>query len=101
MSIVYTEHDAQTGITSKVHELDSGKTVIEKSYDAQPFLEAAAAERAATEGQQWGNGFRKVGTVPMAELATMLRQDGGLDQERAMAWLKANPGHVTFSKFLK
>ena len=100
MAIVFQEFDAQTGITSRVHETET-KTVIQKSYDVQPFLEAAAAERAATEGQRWGNGFRKVGTVPMAELATMLRQDGGLDQKRAMEWLKKNPGHVTFSRFLK
>jgi len=99
MSIVYQDHDAQLGITSKVHQVD-GKVVIQKTYDAEPLLEACAAERAATEGQRWGE-WRKVGTVPMAELATMLRQDGQIDQKRAAAWLKANPALVTFSKFLK
>lgn len=100
MSIVYKETDAQTGITSQVHELDSGKVVIEKQYDAQPFVEVAAEMRAATEGQRWGE-MRHVGFVPMAELATMMRQDGTIDQKRMLAFIKANPALATFSKVLK
>ena len=94
-----TEHDAQTGITTSVHYLD-GKTVIEKEYDAQPLLESAADMRAATEGQRWGE-MRHVGYIPMAELGKMMRQDGGFDHERVVAWLKANPKLVTFSRLLK
>ena len=100
MSIVFKEHDQQLGITSTVHELDNGKTVIKKTYDAEPLLEACANERAFTDGDSWGE-FRKVGTIPMAELATMMRQDGTLDSKRAAAWLKANPAFVTFGRFLK
>lgn len=100
MSIVYTEHDQQTGITSKVHELDSGKVVIEKQYDAKPFIEVAAAARAATDGQKWGE-MRHVGFIPMAELATMMRQDGGIDKKRCMEFLRKNPALVTFNKALK
>lgn len=94
-----TEHDAQTGITTTVHYLD-GKTVIQKGYDAQPLLEAAADMRAATEGQRWGE-MRHVGFIPMAELGKMMRQDGGFDRDRLIAWLKANPKLATFSKVLK
>lgn len=94
-----SEHDAETGITTTVHDLD-GKTVIQKTYDAQPFIDAAAQRRAATEGQKWGE-MRHVGFIPMAELGTMMRQDGGIDQKRLMAFLKANPMLATFSKVLK
>lgn len=94
-----TEHDAETGITTSVHYLD-GKTVIQKEYDAQPLLEAAADMRAATEGQRWGE-MRHVGFIPMAELGKMMRQDGGFDRDRVIAWLKANPKLATFSKVLK
>lgn len=97
--IVYQEHDANTGIRSRVHELDSGKTVIQKTYDAQPLLAQAAAERAASAGQPWGE-MRKVGTIPMAVYATMLRQDGTCDGARLAAWLKANPALVSFDRFL-
>jgi hypothetical protein len=98
--IVYTEKDAQTGIETRVHSLDSGKVVIEKQYDAQPFVETAAEMRSATEGERWGE-MRHVGFIPMAELATMMRQDGGVDRKRVMAFLQANPGLVTFSKAIK
>lgn len=100
MSIVFQDYDKQTGIKSVVHELDSGKTVIQKTYDAQPLIDACADARAATEGQRWGE-MRHVGTIPMAELATMMRQDGTIDKKRCMAWLKQNPAFVTFSKVLK
>lgn len=99
MAIVHTEHDALTGITSKVHQTET-KTVIEKNYDAQPFIEAAKAMRANTDGERWGE-MRHVGFVPMAELGTMLRQDGRLDQKRMLAWIKANPALCTFEKLLK
>lgn len=97
--IVHDDKDANLGIRTKVHDVD-GKIVIAKQYDAEPLLAACAAERAATEGQRWGE-FRKVGTIPMAELGKMMRQDGTIDNKRAMAWLKANPALVTFSKVLK
>lgn len=99
MTIVFKDHDPVTGITSRVHELD-GKTVIAKEYDAQPFVDAAAEMRAATEGQRWGE-MRHVGFIPMAELATMMRQDGTIDRKRCLAFLKKNPALATFSKVLK
>ena len=95
----FTDHDFQTGITTTVHELD-GKTVFQKTYDGQQFRDAAAEMRANTDGEKWGE-MRHVGTVPIAELATMMRQDGGIDQRRLVAWLKANPALVTFNRFLK
>lgn len=99
MTKVFKENDQQLGITSTVHELDSGKVVIEKAYDAEPFIEMAAEARAQTAGQRWGD-MRHVGTIPMAELATMMRQDGRIDPMRVRAWLKARPALVTFDKFL-
>lgn len=94
----FQEFDSSLGIETAIHEVE-GKVVIEKKWDASPILEACAAERAATEGQRWGE-FRKVGTIPMAELAKMMRQDGSIDPKRALAWVKANPAFATFSKVL-
>lgn len=99
MTFKIQDYDADLGITTTVHGLE-GKTVIQKSYDAEPLLEAAHGLRAATEGERWGE-MRHVGFIPMADLATMLRQDGGFDKKRAIAWLKRNPDLVTFSKVLK
>jgi hypothetical protein len=100
MSIVYQENDAETGIRTRVHDLDSGRVVIEKQYDAQPLLDAAAEMRAQTQGQRWGE-MRHVGFVPMAELGKMMRQDGSFDRKRVMAYLRANPALATFDKVLK
>ena len=99
MSVVFTDYDPLTGITSRVHKTET-RTTIEKRYDAQPFIEAAKAMRAETDGQKWGE-MRHVGFVPMAELGTMLRQDGRIDQKRMVAWIKANPALCTFEKLLK
>ena len=95
----YEEYDPQLGIKTTLHELD-GKTVYQKTYDAQPFLDAAAEQRALTRGDRWGEG-RHVGFIPPAELATMMRRDGTIRPESVVAWLKANKAMVTFEKFLK
>ena len=99
MGIVYTEYDDMTGITSRVHETET-KVVIEKTYDATPFLDAAKEARAKTDGERWGE-MRHVGFVPMAELGKMMRQDGRIDQKRVVQWLKDNPALCTFGKLLK
>lgn len=95
----FKEFDAETGVTTTVHDLGD-KVVFQKTYDAEPFKVAAAAMRDATEGEKWGE-MRHVGFIPNAELATMLRQDGTIDQKRVMAFLKANPALCTFSRALK
>lgn len=97
----FVENDAQTGVKTTVHYLeDSDRVVIQKSYDAKPFVDLAAAVRAETDGQRWGE-MRHIGFIPNAELATMMRQDGGIDQKRAVAFLKANPQLCTFNKAFK
>lgn len=95
----FTEFDPQTGVKTTVHDLGN-KIVFEKEYDAQPFLERAADMRAATEGQRWGE-MRHIGFIPNAVLGTFMRQDGGIDTKRLLAWIKANPNMATFSKVLK
>lgn len=97
MRKVFQEFDAEQGITSTVHE-DETRTVIQKTYDAEPLLEYAKGMREATEGQRWGEG-RIVGTVPMAVCAQFMRQDGRLDAKRLTEWIRANPAFVCFDKF--
>lgn len=97
MRKVFQEFDAEQGITSTVHE-DETRTVIQKTYDAEPLLEYAKGMREATEGQRWGEG-RIVGTVPMAVCAQFMRQDGRLDAKRLTEWIRANPAMICFDKF--
>ncbi len=104
MTVMINTFDPELGICTRVHDVE-GRVVIEKTFDAEPFLKEAAELRAVTAGERWSGGSagmgKKVGTVPMAVLATFFRQDGGLDQKRCKEWLRANPAFVTFDKFLK
>jgi hypothetical protein len=99
MPVIHTEVDPNTGTVTRVHKNDD-KWTFEKKFDAEPFKDMAAEARAQTDGERWGE-HRHVGYIPAAVLGTMMRQDGGLDRDRLLAWLKANPALVTFSKFLK
>ena len=94
-----SEFDAVTGIKTTVNHVE-GRVQIVKTFDAEPLLEMAAAERAETAGQRWGE-MRKVGSIPMSELAKMMRQDGGLDTKRCVSWLRQNPAFVSFDRVLK
>ena len=46
----YEEVNPQLGIKTTLHELD-GKTVYQKTYDAQPFLDVAAERRLYSYGR--------------------------------------------------
>ena len=91
--------DNELGIRTRVHETE-GRVTIEKQFQAQPLLDAAAEIRAHTAGDRWGE-MRHVGLIPMAELGKFMRQDGGFDRTRVLAYLKRNQALVTFDKFLK
>lgn len=99
MTVVYEEFDPNTHTHTKVHEED-GKTVFQKTFDAEPFLKAAEANRQFTAGERWGEG-KRVGTIPMAVLGQFMRQDGGLDKKRLTQWLRENPAFVSYEPFLK
>lgn len=82
--------------------LEGDQAVSKLTYDAEPLLEAASAERKATAGERWGE-MRKIGVIPMAEL-TRINETYRSEVERKaqiLLWLKANPYMVTFDKFLK
>lgn len=100
MSVKIDTYDHELSIRTRVHETET-KMVIEKVYDAQPYLEAAAELRARTAGQRWGNEGRHVGFIPMADLGKMMRQDGTLDKASVRRYLQERPALVTFDKYLK
>ena len=80
---------------------EGDQAVTKLTYDAQPFLEQAHAERIVSAGERWGDG-RKVGTIPMAVYAEILKIKGNKERQKyALDWLRANPAFVSFDKFLK
>lgn len=81
-----------------------GDQVITKlTYDAEPFIEAAKAERIATAGNKWGEGIgTKVGTMPMAVYNQMMKIKGTEERSKfAHKWLLENPAFITFDRFGK
>ncbi len=99
MQQVYAENDTELGIQTRVHKDDS-KVVIQKTYDAEPYLDYARALREKTQGQGWGEG-RIIGTVPEAVVAGFMR-DGIKGKELAKKlteWVRANPAMICFDKF--
>lgn len=99
MTVTYQDIDPNTGTVTRLHEVE-GKVSVQKTFDAEPLLRMAAAERAASQGERWGEG-RKVGSIPMAVLGQFMRQDGALDVKRLEAWLRVNPAFVSYEPFLK
>jgi hypothetical protein len=100
MTVKIDQYDPQLGIRTRVHETEN-KVAIEKVYDAEPLVETAKEMRADRAGDRWDAMGTHVGFIPMAELATMMRQDGGFDIKRVREFLQKNPAFVTFEKYLK
>lgn len=95
--------DVSNGVTTTLH-YQGDDLIVQRSYDAQPFLKAAAEERAVTAGQRWGD-MRKVFTLPPAEYGKFLAETRGRSQEEKRKWLRTwaqqNPALVTFDRYLK
>lgn len=82
---------------------EGDQVVTKLTYDAEPLLRAAHAERIATAGNRWGEGVgTKVGTMPMAVYGEMMKIRGAEERSKfAHKWLLENPAFITFDKFGK
>lgn len=88
--------------TRKQVTFEGDQAVTKLTFDAEPFLERAKAERIANEGKRWGEGVgTKVGSIPMAVYSQYLALPAEERQMFLMKWLRENPAFVTFDKFLK
>jgi hypothetical protein len=100
-TLIINEGTSQaTGITTRTHFAD-GEIVIEKAFDAQPYVEYAKQAREATEGQRWGEG-KIVGTIPPAFYAQVLLIKDPQERKKAVRkFFQENPAFVTYSPYLK
>ena len=94
--------DVSNGVTTTLH-FQGDQLVVQREYDAKPWIEAAKAARAATAGERWGDG-RTVGHLPPAEYGRFLLETRGWSQEEKRKWIRAffqqKPDLVTFEKYL-
>jgi hypothetical protein len=88
--------------TQKHIILEGDQAVTKLTYDAEPLIDAATAERHATAGERWGDG-RKIGVIPMAELNRINDTYKSAEERKhqILCWLRDNPKLVTFDKFLR
>jgi len=88
--------------TQKHIILEGDQAVTKLTYDAEPFIEEAAARRQFTSGDRWGDG-QHIGFIPMAELNRINSSFGSAEERKKaiLCWLRDNPKLVTFEKFLK
>lgn len=95
--------DVSNGVMTTLH-FQGDQLVVQRQWDATPWLEQAKAERAATDGQRWGEG-RKVFSLPPAEYGRFLIETRGQSQKEKQVWLRMwaqqNPALVSFEKYLK
>lgn len=108
MSEGFTENvsfveDVSNGVKTTLH-FQGEELVVQREWDATPWLEAAKAERAATEGQRWGE-MRKVFSLPPAEYGRYLVETRQMTSQEKKAWLRTwaqqHPALVGFEKYLK
>lgn len=88
------------GTNTKLH-FEGDNVIVQRTFDAQPIVEACKAERIATEGQRWGE-MRKVGTLPMVIYAQALTiRENKARRKFIKDWLTQNPAFITFDRYLK
>ena len=100
-SVAIDEGVDANGVRKEVF-IEQDQIVTKLTYDAEPMLEQAAAERAFTAGDRWGE-MRKVGVIPLAVLNDINTRIQGAEERKfeVLKWLKENPRMVSFDKFLK
>ncbi len=90
----------QTGVHTRVH-FEDGQIIHEKTFDAEPYLKAAAEARANSQGQRWGDG-RVIGTLPPLALARIQAIKDPDERDKAViTFFRENPAFVKFDKALK
>lgn len=95
--------DVSNGVTTTLH-FQGQDLIVQRQWDAEPFLKAAAEERARTQGERWGE-MRKVFTLPPAEHGRFLVETRGQSSKEKQQWLRKwaaeNPALVGFDRYLK
>ena len=92
--------DPDTGIRTQIH-FEGDQVVIQKTYDAEPYLQRVAEMRARNEGKRWGDG-KEVGVLPpwAHNEISLIRDDA--KRERAMKlFFRENQAFLAYDAFIK
>lgn len=92
--------DPYTGVRTQIH-FKGDQVVVQKTYDAEPYLQRAAEMRARNEGKKWGEG-KEVGVIPpwVHQKINMIQDDA--ERERVMKkFFRENPAFLAYEAFVK
>jgi hypothetical protein len=92
--------DPLTGVRTQIH-FEGDQVVVQKTYDAGPYLERVAEMRARNEGKKWGEG-KEVGVLPpwVHQKINLIQDDA--ERERAMkTFFRENPAFLAYEAFVK
>ena len=89
-----------TGIRTQIH-FEGDQVVVQKTYDAGPYLQRVAEMRARNEGKRWGEG-KEVGVLPPWVHHQINQIEDDTARERAVkAFFRENPAFLAYDAFLK
>ncbi len=89
------------GVRTKYHFESDGGLVLQKTFDAEPYLKEAAQARADTAGKGWGDG-RIVGKIDPVAYATISRIRDRAERDKAiLAYFRERPAFVKFDGYYK
>lgn len=92
--------DPYTGVRTQIH-FEGDQVVVQKTYDAEPYLQRVAEMRARNEGKKWGEG-KEVGVIPpwVHQKINMIQDDA--ERERVMKeFFRENPAFLAYEAFIK
>ena len=92
--------DPYTGVRTQIH-FEGDQVVVQKTYDAEPYLQRVAEMRARNEGKKWGEG-KEVGVIPpwVHQKINLIQDD--TDRERVMKeFFRENPAFLAYEAFVK
>ena len=92
--------DPYTGVRTQIH-FEGDQVVVQKTYDAEPYLQRVAEMRARNEGKKWGEG-KEVGVIPpwVHQKINLIQDDA--ERERVMKeFFRENPAFLAYEAFVK
>lgn len=100
-SVTIDEGVNEQGVRTKFHFESDGGLVLEKSFDAEPYLKEAEAARQATQGMRWGEG-RIVGTLDPISAARIRQIKDRAERDKAILdYFRERPKFVKFDGYYK
>ena len=100
-SVTVDEGVNEQGVRTQFHFESDGGLVVQKTFDAEPYLKEAEQARQATAGMGWGEG-RVVGTIdPIAYGRISQIKDRAERDKAILAYFREKPAMVKFDGYYK